>query len=338
MSAASRAIRRAAFYHVDTDGLAAIYRAHGRVFEGARDGFFHSAVERSLRFFASQGARATYFVIASDLRDKEKRAALREVVAAGHAVASHGLHHRYLDRSTPAEKREEIFDGKTMIEQELGARVLGFRAPGYALDAESLDLLAEAGFAYDSSITPGFAFREKLGLQRLYPDPFEILPDRGLMEFPLPAPPPGLPAFHPCFAFYLRRAYFRAGLRSHAKRADHLTLLFHFTDFAEKQDEVSGLGLQLFTNNFFSGDAKQAFLAKLAADEQGTREYNLALGAKRASAVQDFLISQGVQAILRSQLQVTSRARPAPSRRRQRPITVETSRSRLTMSGFPTVA
>ncbi|QUS36801.1 peptidoglycan-associated lipoprotein Pal [Falsirhodobacter algicola] len=31
------------------------------------------------------------------------------------------------------------------------------------------------------------------------------------------------------------------------------------------------------------------------ADEQGTREYNLALGARRASAAQDFLISQGVQ-------------------------------------------
>ena len=30
------------------------------------------------------------------------------------------------------------------------------------------------------------------------------------------------------------------------------------------------------------------------ADEQGTREYNLALGARRASAVQAFLISQGV--------------------------------------------
>ncbi|WP_126976895.1 peptidoglycan-associated lipoprotein Pal [Frigidibacter oleivorans] len=30
------------------------------------------------------------------------------------------------------------------------------------------------------------------------------------------------------------------------------------------------------------------------ADEQGTREYNLALGARRASAVQEFLISQGV--------------------------------------------
>jgi hypothetical protein len=29
------------------------------------------------------------------------------------------------------------------------------------------------------------------------------------------------------------------------------------------------------------------------ADEQGTREYNLALGARRASAVQDFLVTQG---------------------------------------------
>jgi peptidoglycan-associated lipoprotein len=32
------------------------------------------------------------------------------------------------------------------------------------------------------------------------------------------------------------------------------------------------------------------------ADEQGTREYNLALGSRRAAAVQNFLISQGVDA------------------------------------------
>ena len=32
------------------------------------------------------------------------------------------------------------------------------------------------------------------------------------------------------------------------------------------------------------------------ADEQGTREYNIALSARRAASVQDFLISQGVAA------------------------------------------
>jgi peptidoglycan-associated lipoprotein len=30
------------------------------------------------------------------------------------------------------------------------------------------------------------------------------------------------------------------------------------------------------------------------ADEQGTREYNLALGARRASAVRDYLVAQGI--------------------------------------------
>ena len=45
------------------------------------------------------------------------------------------------------------------------------------------------------------------------------------------------------------------------------------------------------------------------ADEQGTREYNLALGARRASAVQEFLISQGVSA---SRLRTVSYGKERP--------------------------
>ncbi|MDB6453882.1 peptidoglycan-associated lipoprotein Pal [Falsirhodobacter sp. 20TX0035] len=37
-----------------------------------------------------------------------------------------------------------------------------------------------------------------------------------------------------------------------------------------------------------------AIIVEGHADEKGTREYNLALGARRASSAQDFLISQGV--------------------------------------------
>jgi peptidoglycan-associated lipoprotein len=42
--------------------------------------------------------------------------------------------------------------------------------------------------------------------------------------------------------------------------------------------------------------AGYAIIIEGHADEQGTREYNLALGARRASAVQNYLISQGVAA------------------------------------------
>lgn len=45
------------------------------------------------------------------------------------------------------------------------------------------------------------------------------------------------------------------------------------------------------------------------ADEQGTREYNLALGARRANSVQNFLISNGIEA---SRIQTISYGKERP--------------------------
>lgn len=45
------------------------------------------------------------------------------------------------------------------------------------------------------------------------------------------------------------------------------------------------------------------------ADEQGTREYNLALGARRANAVQEYLVSRGVSS---SRLKVVSYGKERP--------------------------
>jgi peptidoglycan-associated lipoprotein len=41
---------------------------------------------------------------------------------------------------------------------------------------------------------------------------------------------------------------------------------------------------------------RYSFTVEGHADERGTREYNLALGARRAQAVHDYLVSRGVQA------------------------------------------
>ncbi|CAL8975788.1 peptidoglycan-associated lipoprotein Pal [Rhodoplanes serenus] len=42
--------------------------------------------------------------------------------------------------------------------------------------------------------------------------------------------------------------------------------------------------------------AQYAFTIEGHADERGTREYNIALGARRAQAVRDYLISRGISA------------------------------------------
>ncbi len=46
--------------------------------------------------------------------------------------------------------------------------------------------------------------------------------------------------------------------------------------------------------NWLSTNPDYAAVIEGHADEQGTREYNLALGARRASSVQNFLIARGV--------------------------------------------
>src|SRR5688572_12078096 len=110
------ALHKKVCFHVDMDGLDAIYQAHGQEYAEPRDDFYTSAVANSVRFFHEQGITATYFLIARDLDDPAKREAVHEVVRAGHNVACHSLNHRYLNRLATPEKREEIFAGKARIE------------------------------------------------------------------------------------------------------------------------------------------------------------------------------------------------------------------------------
>ncbi len=61
---------------------------------------------------------------------------------------------------------------------------------------------------------------------------------------------------------------------------------------------LSDAGRQILMGQagWLNANPTYAIIIEGHADEQGTREYNLSLGAKRAAAVQDFLISQGVAA------------------------------------------
>lgn len=68
--------------------------------------------------------------------------------------------------------------------------------------------------------------------------------------------------------------------------------------FAVDQSTISpeGRGILTAQANWLNQNSGYAAIIEGHADEQGTREYNLALGARRAAAVQNFLISQGVAA------------------------------------------
>lgn len=66
--------------------------------------------------------------------------------------------------------------------------------------------------------------------------------------------------------------------------------------FAVDQSNVSDQARNILTAQaqWLMANGDYAIIIEGHADEQGTREYNLALGARRASAVQNYLISQGI--------------------------------------------
>ncbi|WP_333869105.1 peptidoglycan-associated lipoprotein Pal [Cypionkella sp.] len=68
--------------------------------------------------------------------------------------------------------------------------------------------------------------------------------------------------------------------------------------FAVDQATISeqGRGVLLAQAAWLKTNADYAIIIEGHADEQGTRDYNLALGARRAAAAQNFLISQGLPA------------------------------------------
>lgn len=66
--------------------------------------------------------------------------------------------------------------------------------------------------------------------------------------------------------------------------------------FAVDQSTISDSARQTLNGqaNWLNANPDYTAIIEGHADEQGTREYNLALGARRAASARDFLVSQGV--------------------------------------------
>ena len=82
---------------------------------------------------------------------------VREIVAQGHELASHGLSHLRASDQSHAEFRSDIEGARKKLEDIGGVPVRGYRAPSFSIGHANLwafDCLAEAGYRYSSSVYP----------------------------------------------------------------------------------------------------------------------------------------------------------------------------------------
>lgn len=110
---------------------------------------------RMLALLAEHGVHATFFVLGEVARTFP--ALVREIAGAGHELGVHGFYHRQLFKLTPESFRREVVPAKRLIEDISGMAAEGHRAPAFSIMPSTqwgLEVLAEAGFQYDSSIYP----------------------------------------------------------------------------------------------------------------------------------------------------------------------------------------
>ena len=151
---------RLASVSIDLDELPQYYRIHGLP-EPARGlhGVYDAGLPRALAWARDRDLPLTLFAIGSDLERAPNGAILRQAADAGHELGNHSYSHHYdLTLRDRREMEREVESGRAAIERATGARVTGFRAPGYLVNDTLVDVLRDAGVAYDSSVFPSVPY------------------------------------------------------------------------------------------------------------------------------------------------------------------------------------
>jgi polysaccharide deacetylase family protein (PEP-CTERM system associated) len=112
---------------------------------------------------------------------------IRQIAERGHELACHSYWHRLVYNLTPEEFRDDTLLAKNAIEQAAGKEIHGYRAPSFSITSRSawaLDVLAELGFQYDSSVFP--VRHDVYGVPSAPRGPFRVeTPFGPIVEFPM---------------------------------------------------------------------------------------------------------------------------------------------------------
>lgn len=141
--------------------------------------------QRILELLDRHNTKATFFVLGWVA--ERYPGLVRQIAAAGHELACHSYWHRLIYALDPSEFRADTIRAKDLIEQAAGRAIYGYRAPSYSITAKSLwalDILADLGFTYDSSIFP--IRHDVYGIPDAPRAPFRIHTASGpLVEYPI---------------------------------------------------------------------------------------------------------------------------------------------------------
>jgi polysaccharide deacetylase family protein (PEP-CTERM system associated) len=139
-------------------------------------------VQRLLALFASRDAKATFFTLGW-IAERYPQL-VRDIVAGGHELASHGYGHLRASDQSRGEFMQDVQRAKALLEDIGGQAVRGYRAPSFSIghgNPWAFDVLLEAGYRYSSSVYP--VQHDHYGMPDAPRFPYAVRP--GLTEIPI---------------------------------------------------------------------------------------------------------------------------------------------------------
>ena len=99
--------------------------------------------------------KATFFILG--VTAKYRPALVKKIAAHGHEIAIHGQNHKAMFTLTPDEARKDLQESIDIVSGITGEKIYGYRAPFFSVNETNLyllDIVADLGLLYDSSIFP----------------------------------------------------------------------------------------------------------------------------------------------------------------------------------------
>lgn len=278
---------------LDLDNEWSYLKTHGDTAWTSFPSYLPLVVPRVLDFLERRELRITFFVVGQDAALEKNAAALRSIADAGHEIGNHSFHHEpWLHLYSRQAMERELAVAEEHIARATGARPRGFRGPGFSFSQDTLDLLAQRGYAYDASTFPTFIgplarayyfMRSRLNrseLRRrkaLFGNPRDglrpnrpyawDLPSGQLLEIPVTTMPGLRLPMHASYVIYLAsfsrwlaRAYFRCAILLCRLSGTQPSLLLHPLDFLGADDIQS---LSFFPGMHLARDRKLAIMDEL---------------------------------------------------------------------------
>lgn len=288
--------------HVDIDNLWVYEGEYTMSFQKPVSYVFDFTLPYVIDLFDRWNVKGTFFIIGRDLELESAKRFCKLATSRGHSIGNHTYSHRIdFCALSLKEKELEIRMCHEAITQVVGSPPIGFRAPGYYIDSEIIDILSQLGYVYDSSVLPSlanylmsayFSLNGGVGQRRFfgrkrYPfisrKPSVIRgssKNSALIELPISVVPwLRLPA-HPTFVYPLGDWYVKVMKLFYRLSPEHHVYLFHVLDFVnipELEDSNSPvLALRWkFNNRMILIQEIVTFLIKLSDDSIKTTESQL---------------------------------------------------------------